>query len=200
MTTADTKTADNQTANGPRSRSWKSRSLLVLSILCLPLVALWVFGDDESSQTSVNVQPAETVSGASNEQATASDSSPTSDEAYRKLIVGTWKTDRDGHRFLKVSDDGTAVMHVEIPGNWSLLFGEKMKFDIVWTIEDGVLTFETTGGEPKGKVDLITSMYGKQRVQKIERLDETTMRLPDDEPDGEDHVWTRVEPGETQRL
>lgn len=192
--TTDTRITDTQTNYAERS-PFRSPFVIVPMILGLPLVALWGFGDDDSPQKSVM----QGVSVASNETPTA-DTALTSDEAYRKLIVGNWETDRDGRRFLKVFDDGTAVMDVEIPGNWSLLFGKKMKFDIVWSIEDGVLTFETTGGEPKAKVDLITSMYGKQRVQKIKRLDETTMRLPDEEPDGEDHVWTRVGPAESQRL
>jgi hypothetical protein len=196
--TTETKTADIQTNHVERS-TLRSPYVLVPVILCLPIVALWGFSDDEPPQSSMNAQSMQSASVASNETP-AGQPVQTSDETYRKLIVGNWETDRDGRRFLKVFEDGTAVMDVEIPGNWSLLFGKKMKFNIVWSIEDGVLTFETTGGEPKGKVDLITSMYGEKRVQKIERLDETTMRLPDDEPDGEDHVWTRVGPVDSQRL
>jgi hypothetical protein len=61
-----------------------------------------------------------------------------------------------------------------------------------WTIENGELTLLTTGGEPASKVNLMTSMYGKERKQRIITLDETTLHHPDDDPDGEDHIWKRI--------
>ena len=158
---------------------------LPLAILVLPIVVLWGFDHDDAKVPSPSVaeQPAEKPSEAPK---------PTDDD-YRQLLVGSWEMDRDGKRFLTVHADGTADMNVEVSSNWSLLFGKQLKFDIEWTVEDAVLTMKTTGGEPKGKVDLITSMYGAERVQPIKILDETTLRLPDDEPDGEDHIWTRVD-------
>lgn len=204
--TTDTNSIDAQSSPAERN-TFRFRNVLVLGVLLLPLVALWGFGGDDSPETSANAQSLESVSlddsdsgNSGSQPESAAKPVPISDETYRKLIVGNWETDRDGRRFLQVFENGTAVMDVTIPSGWSLLFGEKMKFDIVWSIEDGVLTFETTGGEPKAKVDLITGMYGKQRVQKIKILDETTLRLPDDEPDGEDHVWTRVGPADAQQL
>lgn len=210
--TTETKT-EAKPATNAEQRNLSSRFVIVIGIICLPVIALWGFGDSDSPKVSVNTQSTQTISLVSNSinpkrlteasgsaVETSAQPASVSDETYRQLIVGTWETDRDGHRHLTVSEDGTAVMKVEIPGNWSLLFGQKMKFDIAWEIKDGVLTFETTGGEPKGKVDLITSMYGKQRVQQIKTLDETTMQLPDEDPESEDHVWTRVGPKEPGAL
>ena len=201
--TTDTKSADNP-ATAVKRATLSPQLVVVLLVLCLPLLALWGFGGDESPAKAQSLQRLSMNSSMSgilpSNQEMPAEPAPISDETYRKLIVGSWEMDRDGHRFLKVFDDGTAVMDVEIPGNWSLLFGKKLKFDIVWSIEDGVLTFETTGGEPKGKVDLITSMYGKERVQKIKKLDDATLQLPDEDPESEDHIWTRVEPAETQKL
>ena len=161
------------------------KMFLPLAILALPIVVIWGFDTDEVSVAPTSAAEQQT-------EKPLEDPGPT-DEDYRHLLVGSWEMDRDGKRFLTVHADGTADMNVEVSSNWSLLFGKQLKFDIEWTIEDAVLTMKTTGGEPKGKVDLITSMYGAERVQPIKILDETTLRLPDDEPDGEDHIWTRVD-------
>jgi len=155
---------------------------LPLLILALPIVILWGTGEEE-----VSVQ---TTSAEENPQPVVQEST---DEKYRKLIVGNWEMDRNGKRFLTVNPDGSAIIDAEISSNWSLLFGKKLKFDIEWSIENGILTMKTIGGEPQGKVDLIVSMYGADRIQPIKILNETTLRLPDDEPEEEDHIWTRVE-------
>lgn len=160
---------------------------LPLVILALPIVVLWGFDTEE-----VNVAP--TSAAEQQGEETAGGEVELTDEDFRQLIVGSWEMDRDGKRFLTVHPDGTADMNVEVSSNWSFLFGKQLKFDIEWTIVDGVLTMKATGGEPKGKVDILTNMYGAERVQAIKILDETTLRLPDDEPEGEDHIWTRVEP------
>jgi hypothetical protein len=155
---------------------------LPLLILGLPIVILW--GTSEEKVTLQKTAAEEKVEPVVQES---------TDEKYRKLIVGDWEMDRDGKRFLTVHPDGTADMDAEVSSNWSLLFGKKLKFRIEWSIEKGVLTMLTTGGEPKGKVDLITSMYGAERIQAIKLLDETTLQLPDEEPGEADHIWTRVE-------
>lgn len=201
--TTDTKFRQTNSADSERT-SLPHRSAVLVGVLCLPVIAVWAFGGSNSPKVSVmtqSMQPISPVSFSTNKpHETPAQAAATSDETYRQLIVGNWETDRDGKRYLTVSDDGTAVMNVDISGNWSLLFGEKMKFNIVWSIEDGVLTFETTGGEPKRKVDLITSMYGSKRVQRIKILDESTLRLPDEDPQSEDHIWTRVGSAGSQSL
>ncbi|MBD3676625.1 MAG: hypothetical protein HUJ26_24195 [Planctomycetaceae bacterium] len=168
----------------PSRKSWKV--LLPLVILALPIVVLWGYGEEEG-KAPLNTLAAEP------ELVDPVEEGPT-DEEYRQLLVGSWEMERNGRRFITLHADGTAEMTVELASKWSLLFGKQLQFNIEWAIEEGVLTMITTGGEPKGKVELLTSMYGAERVQPIKILDKTTLRLPDDDPDGEDHIWTRVEP------
>lgn len=167
-----------------KSKRRKARIVIPLVILGLPFLVFWEVGKGNSSDKDPErVDPLSTPV-----------VEESLDDSYRKRIVGSWEMDRDGKRLLTVDADGTAKMDVEIEGSWSFLFGSKLNFDIEWTIEDGHLTMKTIGGEPQAKVDLLTSMYGKERVQQITVLDDTTLRLPDDEPDGEDHIWTRIVP------
>ena len=121
-----------------------------------------------------------------------SDPVSTADAKYRQLIVGRWETDRDGRRVMTVSDNGTAVMNVEVTGTWSYVLGSEITLNLNWQIEDGVLKFQTTGGKPESSINVLTNLYGSERNQPIIRLDETTLRVPDDEPEDDDHVWTRL--------
>ncbi|MDG2389973.1 MAG: hypothetical protein P8M30_11695 [Planctomycetaceae bacterium] len=175
------KTYTEPTGEAKSSRK-KMKVFLPLLILSLPILILWGTSDEE---VTVQTTAAEEIVEPAVQEST--------DEKYRKLIVGDWEMDRDGKRSLTVHSDGTADMDIEVSSSWSFLFGKKLKFRIEWSIENGILTMITTGGEPKGKVDLITSMYGAERKQPIKLLDETTLQLPDEEPGEEDHIWTRVE-------
>ena len=174
-----------------RSESRRAKFILpgiaIVTAICLS--ALWMGGDQNST-----TQSRQALSGTTLSVTPVSTTNVTSlDTKYKELIVGKWEMDRDGRRELVVNDDGTAIMDVEINDLTSLLVGNKLKFFIDWSISDGVLTFSTTGGEPASKVDILTKMYGKERVQAIKVLDETTLRVADDEPGDPDHIWTRIE-------
>lgn len=125
---------------------------------------------------------------------TRSEKTGLTDEESRRMILGRWETYRDGRRVLDVRDDGAAVMDVQIEGLKSLVVGSKLKLYIAWTIENGVLTFETTGGDPQSSVDLLNSWYGNRREQTILVLDDKTFRVPDDDSGDADHIWTRIAP------
>lgn len=117
----------------------------------------------------------------------------TTDETYRQLIVGRWETERHGgRRVMTVSEDGTAVVRVKVTGTWSYVLGDEITLNLKWQIEEGSLKFQTTGGTPEASVNVLTSLYGNERNQPILILDEKTLRVPDDEPEDPDHIWTRL--------
>jgi len=113
------------------------------------------------------------------------------DEAYRRLLVGKWETERSGHREMTVRADGTATMVVRLDGVNAMLFGKKLTFWLKWSIQDGKLAFETTGGEPASRIKVITVMYGTNRVQRIRSLTKIRLLLIDEEGDP-DHDYRRV--------
>lgn len=116
----------------------------------------------------------------------------TPDDAFRKLIVGKWETERSGRRVLTVQSDGTARMEVTVEGVWSYAVGSQIVLLINWKIENERVIFETTGGEPATSVDLLISIYGRHQDQPILTLDETTFRVPDHEAGEPDHIWKRI--------
>ncbi|HSG70960.1 MAG TPA: hypothetical protein VLA12_11125 [Planctomycetaceae bacterium] len=165
-------------------------------LLAIMIVVAWYFWGGSPSNSSN--QRATMAGGVpegpgSSEIATSDTPIDTTDDDLRKLIVGSWETDRSGRRELTVNEDGTARMDVTIENTLArMLLGERILLFLDWKIENRELTFVTTGGEPVSKVNLMMTMYGKERAQKIITLDETTLHHPDDDPEGEDHIWKRI--------
>lgn len=112
--------------------------------------------------------------------------------AYRRLIVGEWQTFRDGKRHLKIADDGTAVMNVEIAGfAKQLAFGKQMRIDLEWSIDDGHVNMDCVGGEPSWAIKAFTTAFGTHRRQPILNLDAKQLLLQDD-ADDPDHDYKRI--------
>jgi hypothetical protein len=95
------------------------------------------------------------------------------DERFRRLAVGTWEDDYQGKRTMTLRQDGKGTMLVELSGVRAKLFAERLKFDMVWSVEQGRLKKRTIGGEPAVAVQLILKTMG-------DRVDERILELTDD--------------------
>ena len=113
------------------------------------------------------------------------------DAGYASLIVGDWEQFNKGKRVLTVRGDGTASVKVSMDGAWSYVVGEQLEFEIRWEITGNRLHFQTTGGKPEGSFKIITSMFGKERNHKIEKLSDGQLILVD-EKDGSRENWKRL--------
>jgi hypothetical protein len=113
----------------------------------------------------------------------AADQKPASsadrDVQYRRQIIGTWQDDYQGKRTMTVHEDGTATMVVELHGWKAAFYASKLKFDMVWSIQDGFLRKRTTGGEPSGKVKTILKMMGDHVEERILELNKDHLLLLD---------------------
>ena len=88
-------------------------------------------------------------------------------------------------------DDGTGTMLVELSG-LNAIFASKLKFNMVWSVENGRLKKRTIDGEPAGRVRMILSTMGDRVDEPILELSETRLLLLD--ADGETkYDWQRVE-------
>ena len=113
------------------------------------------------------------------------------DAGYASLIVGDWEQFNKGKRMLTVRKDGTATVKVSLDGAWSYVVGEKLEFEIQWKITGHRLHFQVTGGKPEGSFKIITSMFGKERNHRIEKLSDGQLILVDDK-DGSRENWKRL--------
>lgn len=91
---------------------------------------------------------------------------------------------------LTVKEDGTAIIDVKLDGFVAFAFGEKLQFNIAWTIDGDELVFKTIGGTPESGVNAVTSIYGDRRVYRIREINSEQMLL--NEKDEEKTPWDRV--------
>ncbi|MDP6634479.1 MAG: hypothetical protein QGG42_06255 [Phycisphaerae bacterium] len=94
------------------------------------------------------------------------------DARMRKLVLGTWADEYQGKRTMTLRPDGTGTMLVELDGLKAFMFASRLRFDMVWSLENGRLKKRTVGGEPAGKVGLILATMG-------DRVDEPILELTD---------------------
>jgi hypothetical protein len=116
-----------------------------------------------------------------------------SDAQYRRDVVGVWEDNYQGHRIMTVRADGTATMVVELHGWKARLYASELRFEMTWSIQNGLMTKQTTGGEPPGKVKTILKLMGDRVQEKIVEL--TSDRLVLLDKDGKrQYEWRRVKP------
>ena len=71
---------------------------------------------------------------------------------------------------MTIRADGTATMVVELTGIKAALYASRLRFDMKWSLANGRLKKQTTGGDPPGRVKLILKMMG-------DRVDEPVLEL-----------------------
>src|SRR5215218_9040407 len=68
------------------------------------------------------------------------------DEELRAMILGRWRTESHGTRVVDNHADGTASMDLTFDFFASLLYGEKMKLQMRWSVENGRLVYTIQSG------------------------------------------------------
>ena len=99
------------------------------------------------------------------------------EEQLQQKLLGSWRDKFYGERTMTFHSDGTGIMVIKLDTAGRLLYGDKLKIDLAWSITDGVLEMHFTGGEPKWAMSTITSGWGARHEQKIEQLDEADLHL-----------------------
>ena len=113
------------------------------------------------------------------------------DARWRAEVIGTWTDDYQGKRTMTIKADGTGTMRVELAGMNAVLFAERLRFDMVWSIENGRMRKRSIGGEPAIQVALVLKMWGDQADEAILELNAERLVLLD--ADGKTvYTWTRV--------
>lgn len=113
------------------------------------------------------------------------------DTELRQRIVGVWEDNYQGHRIMTVRPDGTGTMVVKLKGWKATLYASRLEFYMTWSIRNGRMQKQTTGGEPSGKVKAILKMMGDRVDEPILELTEERLVLLDE--DGKRrYEWRRV--------
>jgi len=138
--------------------------------------------------------PADAVNPTAKVNAPPADAQPATSESdsHRKRIIGTWLQHNDEERTITVREDGTASIIAELSDYRQYIVGKKLEFDVEWTLEDGTLTFITTGGRPEESIKYITAIYGKSKQYVILEFGEDKLLLKKADADENEPDWTRI--------
>lgn len=113
------------------------------------------------------------------------------DDVHRASIVGVWKQNNTGIRWLRVRPDGTATMFIDPDWVAKAVIGSGLTIEIEWSVEDGHVMMRSLSGEPSTAFKAVTTLYGSDRNRKIAELSEKSFVMLDEE-DGEESAWERV--------
>ena len=108
------------------------------------------------------------------------------------MVIGVWEDDYQGKRTMTLKEDGTGTMVVELSGWRAALSARRLRFDMVWSVEDGRLKKQTVGGEPETQVRMILSTMGDQVDEPILELTEDRLVLLDQDEETK-YEWRRVQ-------
>ena len=114
-----------------------------------------------------------------------------SDVDRRQLIVGTWKRQLFGKRTMTVRADGTATVIFEPNRIWSAVFGNRLRIELDWRIEEGCAQYHMRSGSPTLQFDRARKLFGDHWNETI--LELTRERLLLLNQDGvSESLWERV--------
>lgn len=155
-----------------RHRKWAG--LALAGALVALAAAAWQMGRDRSS-AAPQIEPVPTD---------ASD-------PLRQQVLGTWYDDYQGKRTMCLDRDGRGTMTVELTGWRATLAAPRLRFDMTWTVEPGLLKLQSVGGEPAAITQAILKTMGDHSNQRILELTESRLLLLD--PDGKTRYdWRRT--------
>jgi hypothetical protein len=118
------------------------------------------------------------------------------DAPFRRLVVGTWEDHYQGKRTMTLNADGTGSMVVELAGLTAMLYADRLRFEMVWSLEQGRLKKRTLRGEPADKVELILKLMGDRVDERILELTEERLLLLDQNGQTQ-YDWKRVRSSDT---
>ena len=172
-----------------RSR-WARAGLIVLS--CLAALWAWVLFIRPLGISEASPEPEQTATTTLAIPSPVAKVEPalTPEQWQKKLVQGKWEDFYQGHRLLTIRDDGTAQMSIELEGLAATLFAPRLEFDIRWTLENGRVVMETTGGRPEKKAGLILKIYGDRAEYYVDAVEESRLLLRDVNDDSK-FEWKR---------
>jgi len=92
---------------------------------------------------------------------------------------------------MRLNDDGTGTMVVELIGWRAALSAPRLIFNMNWSVENGRLKKQTVSGEPEAQVKMILNTMGDHVDEPILELTEDRLLLLD--KDGKTkYDWKRV--------
>ena len=88
-----------------------------------------------------------------------------------KQLAGCWKDSFCGQRTLTLKSDGSATMLLELDFAGRLLYGKTLEFDMRWSLEGSILSFEILTGRPVDAARSAIKLWGEAFEYRLELVD-----------------------------
>jgi len=141
----------------------------------------WAVGRKHSPQTQSSLsKPA-----ASGPEAPGREKTPVEQKTATALniqpdqLLGRWVRNGSIQRDIVFLPEGKATLTVRLDYFSALLYGREMQMDLVWKLENGILTNTVIGGTPQANVARLIKDFGDTLSYRIVKVDQTELVLKD---------------------
>ncbi len=98
-------------------------------------------------------------------------SAPTAFTFDVERLIGSWRDSFCGQRTLTLNSDGTATMLLELDFARRLLYGKRLTFEMRWSVNESILTFEILTGSPLDTARSAMKVWGEKFEYRVVQLD-----------------------------
>jgi len=116
------------------------------------------------------------------------------DEQIEQTVIGNWKSEYYGTRYLTIRPDGTAVVYFRASTLASMFVGSRLRIEYAWRYDPHAqqVIFDVTGGGPVSGLDYVMKMWGKRQQQQVLTVCEQQLLIQD--MDGKTrHDWQHLD-------
>ncbi|MFV0442192.1 MAG: hypothetical protein ACK5Q5_01330 [Planctomycetaceae bacterium] len=116
-----------------------------------------------------------------------------SDEQLEQRLLGRWQSSYHGTQQIATHADFTAQLRIDFDWLATFFYGNQMRLELAWSVENGVLTNRIEGGQPQANVDRLIADYSDSCSYLILELTESTLLLQEVDDPAAFHRWNRLE-------
>ena len=113
------------------------------------------------------------------ERITANPETAAADTIRPEQILGRWVRDGSIQRDIVFLPEGKATLTVRLDYFSALIYGREMHMDLIWKLEDGILTNTVVGGTPKANVARLIRDFGDSLSYRVVQADQKELILKD---------------------
>lgn len=113
-------------------------------------------------------------------------------EVLPEQLSGRWLLDDGIRKEIDMRPDGTATLHVRLDLLSSLIYGGELTLELVWTLQDGVLTHTVLGGTPRKNVERLINDVGDSISYRVAGVTSQELVLEDLGAKKKRHAWSAV--------
>ena len=103
-------------------------------------------------------------------------SAPTAFTFDVERLIGSWRDSFCGQRTLTLNSDGTATMLLELDFARRLLYGKRLTFEMRWSVNESILTFEILTGSPLDTARSAMKVWGEKFEYRVVQLDDEQLQ------------------------